>query len=167
MAYMSLVDELFKTSPSLLDEILMEADAVTDCVDSQSSLKQEMNEDRRPSRERKQAPLHEEQINSADKSDDSDSTVASAFGEKHRAKKIRLKNEQLDLQCEWRDCDYRTCNLGHFVSHVSLHIPHLEVKVAEDQEGIGSIVFPRILHTSSSTWQCNLSNHLLVHINFH
>jgi hypothetical protein len=28
-------------------------------------------------------------------------------------------------------------------------------------------VFPRALPTSSSTGQCNLSNHLLPHINFH
>jgi hypothetical protein len=61
-----------------------------------------------------------------------------------------MKDEQLDLQCEWRDCDYVTCNLDQFVRHVSLHIPHLEVKVNEDQEGNGSVVYPRILPASIS-----------------
>jgi hypothetical protein len=64
-----------------------------------------------------------------------DSSETSISKEQRKSKKIKLKEEQLDLQCEWRDCDYRTCNLDHFVRHVSLHIPHLEVKVNEDQEG--------------------------------
>jgi hypothetical protein len=69
---------------------------------------------------------------------------------KCKAKAVKLKEEQLDLQCEWRDCDYRTCNLDHILRHVSLHIPHLEVKLNEDQEGTGCVLF----------------NHMLVHINF-
>jgi hypothetical protein len=54
--------------------------------------------------------------------------------EQCKSKKIKLKEEQLDLQCEWRDCDYRTRNLDHFVCYVSPHLPHLEVKVNEDQK---------------------------------
>jgi hypothetical protein len=65
--------------------------------------------------------------------------------EQRKSKKIKLKEEQLDLQCEWQDCDYRTSNLDHFVSHVSLHLPHLEVKVNEDQEGTGSVLFNHML----------------------
>jgi hypothetical protein len=67
-----------------------------------------------------------------------------------KGKNIKLKEEQLDLQCEWQDCDYCTCNLDHFVHHVSLDLPHLEVKVNEDQEGTGSLLF----------------NHMLAHISF-
>jgi hypothetical protein len=112
---------------------------------------------------RMRAQVHEEQCESTDESDGS---APSACGKKkRRVKATKLKEEQLDLQCEWRDCDYHTSNLDHFVRHVSLHIPHLEAKGNEDQEGTGSVVFLRILHTSSSTWQCNLSSHLLVHIN--
>jgi hypothetical protein len=55
--------------------------------------------------------------------------------EQHKSKNIKLKAEHLDLQCEWRDCDYHTGNLDHFVRHVSLHLPHLEVKINKDQEG--------------------------------
>jgi hypothetical protein len=64
--------------------------------------------------------------------------------------RIKLIEEKLDLQCEWRGCNYRICSLHEFVSHVSLHIPHLEVRQTEGQEGTGSVVF----------------SHVLVHINF-
>jgi hypothetical protein len=43
------------------------------------------------------------------------------------------------------NCDNRTSNLDHFVSHISLHLPHLEVKVNEDQEGTGSVLFNHML----------------------
>jgi hypothetical protein len=168
MSSVSPFGELFRNSPCLLSEKFTESDASTNCadyMDSQSSYMQEKNEDCKPSQKRKQAPVHEEQSDSTDENDDSDSTVPSVCGKKCRGKVIKVKDDQLDLQCEWQDCDYHTCNLDGFVRHVSLHIPHLEVKVNENQEGTGSGLFPRILPTSSSTWQCNLSNSLLVHIN--
>jgi hypothetical protein len=58
MAYISLVNKLFTTGPSLLEEILMEGDTATDFVDSQSSLMQEMNDCS------KQAHLREEKCDS-------------------------------------------------------------------------------------------------------
>jgi hypothetical protein len=141
---MSPVDELSKNSPFLLNQKFTKDDALKNCgdwVDNQSSHMEEKNEDSRPSQKRKQAPLHEDQCNSPDENDDADSIVSSACGNKRRRKAIKLKDEQLDLQCEWRNCDYLTCNLDQFVRHVSLHIPHLEVKVNEDQEGNGSVVY--------------------------
>jgi hypothetical protein len=169
MSSVSPFGELFRNSPYLLSEKFTESDAPTICadyVDSQSSDMQEKNEDCKPSQKRKQTPVHEEKSDSTDESDDSDSTAPSAFGKKKcRGKVMKLKNEQLDLQCEWQDCDYRTCSLDHFVRHVSLHVPHLEVKVLENEEGTGSGLFPKILPTSSSTWLCNLSSRLFVHIN--
>jgi hypothetical protein len=100
-------------------------------------------------------------------SDYSGSSIPSACVEKKRkCKKIKLKEEQLDLQCEWRDCDYRTSNLDHFVPQVSVHLPHLEVKRNENQEGTGSVVFLMILPASSSTWQSHFCSHMLSHINF-
>lgn len=138
----------------------------TDYVDSQASHVVMKNEVCSPSEERKEAAVYEERCDSTDTSDDSASVVPSACEKKRKAKAIKLKDERLDLQCEWRDCDYRTGNLDHFVRHVSLHIPHLEVKMTDDQEGRDSVVFPMILSASSNTWHCNLSNICFACINF-
>jgi hypothetical protein len=146
-----------------------EDDGLTHCadyVDSQSSDMDVKIEVCSPSEERIQAPVYEEHCDSTDVSDDSASVVPPACVKKRKAMAIKLKEERLDLQCEWRDCDYRTGNLDHFVRHVSLHIPDLEVKMTGEQEGSGSVVFPRILPAFSSTWHCNLYNICFAHINF-
>jgi hypothetical protein len=145
---MSSFDELFGNNPLFPSEEFSETDALTNCaeyVDNQSSQMQDKKEDCRPSQKRKRC-------DSTDASDDSVSTAPSACATKKlRGKVIKLQDEHLDLQCEWRDCDYRTCNLDQFLHHVILHIPHPEVKVNEDKKGTGSVVFPRILFMSCST----------------
>jgi hypothetical protein len=50
-------------------------------------------------------------------------------------KAIKLKDEHLDLRCQWRHCDYRTCLLDHFVLHISLHIPQAERRVKGNKGG--------------------------------
>lgn len=77
-------DELFKTNPYLLSEKFAEADALTNCADCVDSHTRE---------------VHEEHCDCTDKSDDSDSSVPSACGKKHGSKVIKLKDEQLNLQC--------------------------------------------------------------------
>lgn len=72
---------------------------------------------------------------SEDETSDTNSSMSSTFGKKHKRKTIRLKNMQLNMRCEWQNCNYCTSNLTHFVEHVSFHIPHLEVKENNDQEG--------------------------------
>jgi hypothetical protein len=163
-------DELFGWSPFALGEEVTESDAVTnytDCLDSQPYHTDVKIDVCSPSQERKQTRIHEERCVSADVSADSDNIVPSACEKKKRKGKVtKLKDVQLDLQCGWRDCDYHTSNLDHFVRHVSFHIHHLGVKVYEDQKGTGSLLFCRILTASSSTWQCHLCNHVLAHIIF-
>jgi hypothetical protein len=147
MPSISAFDELFGTSPLPPSGEVSEADALAncaECADNESSQIHEKKEDFATSQKRKRC-------DSTDASHDSDSAFpASCVEKKHRGKVIKLKDEHLDLQCEWRDCDYRTSNLYHFVHHVSLHIPHPEVKVNEEQVGTGSVVFPRILLMSCS-----------------
>ena len=70
-----------------------------------------------------------------DETNDTDSSVSSTHGKRRKRKRISLKNMQLNMQCEWRNCDYCTSNLTRFVEHVSFHIPHLEVKENNDKEG--------------------------------
>jgi hypothetical protein len=77
-----------------------------------------------------------EECDSPDENDDDDDAMMSSTGaNKRKRRMVKLKDEQLDLRCEWQDCDYDTCNLDHFVRHVSLHIPYLGVKVNEEHEG--------------------------------
>jgi len=70
-----------------------------------------------------------------DDTSDTNSSMSSNFGKKRKRKMIGLKNMQLNMRCEWQNCDYCTSNLTYFVEHVSFHIPHLEVKENNDQEG--------------------------------
>jgi hypothetical protein len=182
-------DDLFGITPFLLSDETTGADWVEqygNYVDSQSSHMDMRNEVCSASEEWEQAPVYEEFTVASDSSgstlpaacdssgntlpaacDSSGSTVPSACGEKKRKGRIiKLKDEPLDLQCGWQDCNYRSSNLDHFVRHVSFHLPHLGVKLNKDEEGTGSVVFPRLLPASSSTWQCHLCNHMLAHINF-
>jgi len=70
-----------------------------------------------------------------DETSDTNSSMSSTFGKKRKHKIICLKDMQLNMQCEWQNCDYCTSNLNHFVKHVSFHIPHLEVKEENDHKG--------------------------------
>jgi len=85
--------------------------------------------DCRPEQRVREATLHE------DETSDTNSSISSTFGKKRKRKMIRLKNMQLNMRCEWQNCDYCTSNLTHFVEHVSFHIPHIEVKENNDKEG--------------------------------
>jgi hypothetical protein len=66
----------------------------------QSSDMQQKTEDSSPSQKMKREPVYGGQCDYVDVSDDSDSNVPSACEKKHKVKAIKLKNEQLDLQCE-------------------------------------------------------------------
>jgi DNA polymerase II small subunit/DNA polymerase delta subunit B len=106
--------------------------------------------DCRPKQKRRQVSLREEECDSSDENNDTDSSVSSTSRKKRKRKVIKLKDEQLDLQCEWQGCDYFTCNLDDFVRHVSFHIPQLEVKMNEDQEGTGTSVIVRVVASSNN-----------------
>jgi hypothetical protein len=85
--------------------------------------------------------------------DENDNTELCACGNKHKQ-----KDEQLNLQCKWRDCDCVTHNLDHFVHHINLHI---EVKENEDQEGVYTCLW------ESCEFESADSNEIVRHVNFH
>jgi hypothetical protein len=135
MSNMPTFSELF-SNPLLLIEEDTKANVLMNCangMDIQPSDIQEKAENSRSSK-RKRATARIKQCDSIVASID---VASSCEQKKRKVKAIKLKDEQLDLQCEWRDCDYRTCNLDQFVHHVSLHIPQLEVKMIENEEGTG------------------------------
>jgi hypothetical protein len=127
----SSLDESSRNSPLCLS--VKKADVEKKCGDwlaSRSSHVQEKALDYRSLQKRRQ-----DECDSPDENDDTDDILSSTSGNKRKRRMVKLKDEQLDLRCEWQDCDYLTCNVDHFVRHVSLHIPDLEVKVNEAQEG--------------------------------
>lgn len=131
MSTKSSLDESSRNSPLCLS--IKKADADKKCgewVASRSSHMQEKALDYRSLQKRRQ-----DECDSLDENDDTDDMLSSPCANKRKRRMVKLKDEQLDLRCEWQDCKYLTFNLDHFVRHVSLHIPHLEVKVNEDQEG--------------------------------
>jgi hypothetical protein len=141
MNNMSTSDEQLN-NPFYLFEEDTKANIQIDCMNSQQCDMQEKAEHSRQSRKGQRAPVYEQQCDSRVVNNDSSSNVqAPGEGKKQKVKAIKFKDEPLDLQCEWQDCDYRTCNYDEFVQHVSLHIQQLQIKINENYEGIGSIMF--------------------------
>ena len=109
-------------------------DALKNCVtwvDSQ----RELQEARRLKRKRSEDD--EDGCDSPDENeiDGTASMVSSMCMNKQRTKYVKMKDEQLNLKCEWRYCSFTSTILDNFVRHVSLHIPHLEVRMNEENEG--------------------------------
>ncbi|PNF20108.1 hypothetical protein B7P43_G04791 [Cryptotermes secundus] len=158
-------DDLFGIGPFPIgdeDAVANGLENYADCMDSQSSDMEDNNLVCNASEERKQSPVFEELCDFTVASDYSDSTLPPACVEKmHKGKIIKLKEEQLDLQCGWRDCDYRTSNLDQFVRHVSFHLPHLEVKLNKDQEGVYVCLWEKCGFESAD------SSEITRHVNFH
>lgn len=101
---------------------------------SQLSDVQEKGMDCKP--QLKEVPLCKKECDSSDETDETDGNQSLTYGKKHKNKIRQPKYKQLDLQCGWLDCNYRSSNLDHFVHHVSLHIPHLEVKENQNHEAV-------------------------------
>jgi hypothetical protein len=122
----------------------------------QSFHTQQTNDRRGTLRMGKRAPRHEEQRNPI-----GNVITLSTNENKSTRRIIKLKDEPLDLQCEWRDCDYRSDNLENFVLHVSLHMPHLEIRVNEAQESVYACLW------RSCTFESADPNEITRHVNFH
>jgi hypothetical protein len=86
----------------------------------------------------------------SDSPDETDGNQSFTYEKKHKNKIQKPNYKHLDLQCGWLDCNYRSSNLDHFVHHVSLHIPHLEVKETQNHEGTNNVMFPRFLVASNT-----------------
>jgi hypothetical protein len=78
--------------------------------------------------EREQTQLHKVQCDSSE-SDNTDCNELSTDENTLIRKTIKLKNEPLHLQCEWRDCDHLTHDIDDFVHHIGFHIPQLETRM--------------------------------------
>lgn len=126
---------------------------------SQLSDVQEKGMDCKP--QLKEVPLCKKECDSSDETDETDGNQSLTYGKKHKNKIRQPKYKQLDLQCGWLDCNYRSSNLDHFVHHVSLHIPHLEVKENQNHEGVYACSW------ESCGFESFDSNEIVRHVNFH
>jgi hypothetical protein len=163
LSRISAVNKLSRISASRLSEKFTEADVLKQCVDWESSQlfhAQQTNEGCRALRKREQTPLHKEQCDS-NENDITESNALSITENTRIHKIIKLKDELLDLQCEWWGCDHRTHNLDEFVRHVSFHIPQLEIRMNEKQESVYGCLW------RSCTFECADSNEIVRHVNFH
>lgn len=112
---------------------------------SQSPDAQEKDMECKP--ELKEVPGCEKECDSPHETDETDEDQSFTYEKKRKNMIYKPNYKQLDLECGWLDCNYRSTNLDHFVGHVSLHIPHLEVKENQNHEGTNSVVFLRCLVT--------------------
>ena len=119
---------------SLPQNTLTKEDAMEKC-ESWVESQQQLQEVRRSKRKRNRDS--EEGCDSPDENemDETASLASMCENNKKISKRFKLKDEILNLKCEWRDCDFTSINLEDFLRHVSLHIPNLEVKMNENGEG--------------------------------
>ncbi|KAJ9576162.1 hypothetical protein L9F63_006984 [Diploptera punctata] len=145
---------------SLPQNTFTKADAMKNCgtwVDSQRQLQ----EARRS--KRKRSGDEEDGCDSPDENelDGTASMVSSRCTNRQRPKYIRLKDEKLNLKCDWQDCDFTSTDVDTFVRHVSLHIPHLDVRMNEDNEGVYVCLW------ESCGFETSDSKEIVRHVNFH
>lgn len=145
---------------SLPQNTFTKADALKNCgtwVDSQRQLQEAQRS------KRKRSGDEEDGCDSPDENelDGTASMVSSRCISRQRTKYVRMKDEHLDMKCEWRDCDFTSTVLDNFVRHVSLHIPHLEVRMNEDDEGVYVCLW------ESCGFETSDSKEIVRHVNFH
>lgn len=65
---------------------------------------------------------------------DSEFDSVSVCDAKRRRVGTQLKDEILDLTCEWRECNFYSRHMEQFLRHVSSHIPSIQVSMKDDNE---------------------------------
>lgn len=65
---------------------------------------------------------------------DSEFDSVSECGAKRHKVGIQLKDEALDLTCEWTACTFRGNHMDQFMRHVSSHIPNIHISMKDDNE---------------------------------
>lgn len=91
---------------------------------------------------------------------DSEFDSVSECGGKRRRLGIQLKNEVLDLACEWGRCVFRSKHMEQFLRHVSNHIPSIQISVRDDSE-----VY--VCQWKDCPYETNMCDEIARHINYH
>lgn len=92
---------------------------------------------------------------------DSEFDSVSECGGKKRKVGTQLKDERLDLACEWKECTYRSGHLEQFLRHVSSHISNVEISVRENDNEVYVCLWKDCPYESDA---CDM---IIRHINYH
>lgn len=91
---------------------------------------------------------------------DSEFDSVSECGRKKRRVGIQLKNEALDLACEWKECTFHNNHMERFLRHVSSHIPNVQISVKDNNE-----VY--VCQWKDCPYETEICDEILRHVNYH
>lgn len=91
---------------------------------------------------------------------DSEFDSVSECGNKRRRVGTQLKNEVLDLVCQWKECTFRSSHMEQFLRHVSSHIPSIQISVRDDNE-----VY--VCQWENCSYESDVSDEIPRHVNYH
>lgn len=91
---------------------------------------------------------------------DSEFDSVSECGGKKRKVGTQLKDEALNLVCEWKACKFSSSHMDQFLRHVSSHIPTVEIGMKDDNE-----VY--MCQWKDCPYDTDVSDKIVRHINYH
>ncbi|PSN35356.1 hypothetical protein C0J52_11505 [Blattella germanica] len=147
---------------SLPQHNFTKAEAMKNCgtwVDSQCQLQEE-----RRAKRKRTSSVDEDDTDSLDENEVGSVSMLSSMDsgrKRQRTKSVKMKNEHLELRCEWQDCDYMTNEMESFVRHVSAHISQLEIRMTDDDKGV------YVCKWESCGFETTGTNEVVRHVNFH
>ncbi|XP_046431100.1 histone H4 transcription factor [Neodiprion fabricii] len=92
---------------------------------------------------------------------DSEFDSVSECGTKRRRVLKQVKDEVLNLLCEWKDCLFDTNSLDIFVKHVSNHIPQLKIVTTEEGREVYACLW------NGCSFESDISDDIAKHVNYH
>lgn len=91
---------------------------------------------------------------------DSEFDSVSECGAKRRKVGTPLRNEKLNLVCEWEECTFRSDHMDKFLKHVSSHIPNVQISMKDDNE-----VY--VCQWKDCPYDSDVCDEVIRHINYH
>lgn len=92
---------------------------------------------------------------------DSEFDSVSECGAKRRKVAKQMKDEILNLLCDWKDCLFDTNSMDIFVKHVATHIPQLEIKKHDDNRESYACSW------NGCSYESNIPDDISKHVNYH
>lgn len=100
--------------------------------------------------------------------DETDDTISnsefdsvSQCGAKRRRLAVKLKDEILDMECDWKDCSFKSSSPKLFLEHVGEHIPELEMRSLDD----GTTIY--LCGWKNCPYETNLATSITWHVYYH
>lgn len=91
---------------------------------------------------------------------DSEFDSVSVCDAKRRRVGTLLKDEILNLTCEWKECSFHSKHMEQFMRHVSSHIPSIQVSIKDDNE-----VY--VCQWKDCLYDSDIGEEMIRHVNYH